>query len=654
VDSLRHTWRNILYAVLVSALCISLGSLRLAAAAPTSSSPDTTGDGSAILSLATISVPPDGDLNADISVGLPDEASYLEARIRMYRPDGRLVYQKTEVMHDVATSTVSFSFERELADLDMPPAAYPVEVRVGVELADDGRVIEHLLNTDLLVHDPERGPMGFVPVVRIGCSPALDPAGRFSSDPSDDSAARDAVNELARYVIDDENAVLSLAIAPVLVEEWNLASAGYEIIGAGGVDVLGPDAPGAVACAETLDLLREALKTGRLELLDVPYADPDLTGLAQSGLMGELPQQYDRGRTAYGQTLETTPSEGTAISGDSISETAMMLMVDAGIEFAIVTDRIMQFTAEATPTGVYMSSISPARALVSDTALSLALADGNDPAATRILFNRSVSETATTSAIATVEFGPGFAADMTEFIDCLRALRSVSWLRLTDARTAASEATRGRLDLPSTPDSGEAAPSDYWPDVAEATRMARALARATGSMDPEAIQATDSAMRAQSRCWAGPDQSWGLIDRGRAHSAAALRIAESYLNAVSISAPDVTLPSASGQIPISIVNSSDKNLQLSVNLSTTDLALRGKNTIEVTVRPSDNFLTIPVNLESSISGRLGIEIRAGETVVASHTVRVQASYLDRLAIIAGVVILLGTLLAFIRKRVLSA
>jgi hypothetical protein len=33
---------------------------------------------------------------------------------------------------------------------------------------------------------------------------------------------------------------------------------------------------------------------------------------------------------------------------------------------------------------------------------------------------------------------------------------------------------------------------------------------------------------------------------------------------------------------------------------------------------------------------------------------VRASYLDRLAIIAGVVILLGTLLAFIRKRALSA
>jgi hypothetical protein len=654
VNSLRQTWHRFLCACVAVVICSALIPLLTARAAPTSMSLGAEGDGRAIVTKSSISVPPTGALDLDVSVELPAAASYLEARVRLYSPDGPLIYQKTEVLNDVTTSTVSFAFEKELTALDMTPNAYPIEVRVGVELAEDGRVIEHIINENLLVHDPERAPMALAAVVRIGCAPALDPSGRFAADPIDDTHARAAVNELSRHILDDPGAVFSIAIAPVLIEEWSIASQGYETIGAGGVRIVGPDEPGAIECAETLDLLRQAIETGRLELLDVPFADPDLEGLDEIGLMSELQRHYERGRVVYETTLGTLPVEGTAILGDTVSESTLSLMADSGIDFVILSNPGLGSHEETCSTGVYTTPVPSTRALVIDSDLSEALTDGDSPTALRFLFDRAISTESTTAAIAIVEFGPGRNSSPSELIECIKNLRSTPWLVSADARSATSGPSSGVIALPSTPHTGKAAPRDYWPDVERATHLARAFELTTGVLDPEAISSTDSAMRAQSRCWAGPDDGWGLIDRGRAHSAAALRIADSYLGAVSISAPDLTLSSSSGRIPISIVNASDKNLLLTVDLSTTGLALGSEATMQLTVRPSENFLTIPVDLQSSISGKLGIAIRSGETILTSHTVSVRASYLDRLAIIAGVVILLGTLLAFIRKRALSA
>jgi hypothetical protein len=71
----------------------------------------------------------------------------------------------------------------------------------------------------------------------------------------------------------------------------------------------------------------------------------------------------------------------------------------------------------------------------------------------------------------------------------------------------------------------------------------------------------------------------------------------------------------------------------------------------LTLAPQENFHTVAVDLGPALSGRLSVEVWAGEVLLAQGTSVVRASYLDRLVIIGAVMILLVGLLIFIRKRV---
>ena len=59
-------------------------------------------------------------------------------------------------------------------------------------------------------------------------------------------------------------------------------------------------------------------------------------------------------------------------------------------------------------------------------------------------------------------------------------------------------------------------------------------------------------------------------------------------------------------------------------------------------------------MRSALSSKLKVEVLAGDVVLARTTVNVQASYLDRIAIIGGIVLILGGLLIFIVRRVRGA
>ena len=60
---------------------------------------------------------------------------------------------------------------------------------------------------------------------------------------------------------------------------------------------------------------------------------------------------------------------------------------------------------------------------------------------------------------------------------------------------------------------------------------------------------------------------------------------------------------------------------------------------------------LPVDLGNSLADELLVTVQAGDVTVAEASVRVQASYIDRLATVLMVVIVLAVLLVIIRRRV---
>ena len=233
------------------------------------------------------SVSPTGTLEADVVTNLTADAEYFEVRLSLRSEDGRLLYRKTEVRHNVKTGEQTISFTRELKDHSLSAGRYPIEIRV---LATGSTATE--ATSRLLILDKTPPTVPVVIIVRLTCSPSVDPTGRFVADPAQYPETRDNAEFLANLVENTPGLKLSLALSPLLVEEWARAADGYETSGADGVKTYPETSDGAIASRATLDRLRVLLSDDRTELLDVPYAAPDIAGLASIDALADLNGQW--------------------------------------------------------------------------------------------------------------------------------------------------------------------------------------------------------------------------------------------------------------------------------------------------------------------------------------------------------------------------
>ena len=602
-----------------------------------------------------VSVPVDGQFNLTVRVLIDEPTSYLESRVQVRHPGGRLLYQKTEVRNDVATGTVDVAYSRPLGDLTLEPAAYPIEVRVRSDAG--GTVREWVVDDVLLVHAsaPERVPVAIV--ARIDAPPSTDPEGRFAVDPARYDDTRKHAADIARLVLANADARLSIAIPSFLLEEWARLGQGYETAGPEGVRRFEEDSDVSRDAMATLELLRDALATERLELVDAGYGAPDIDGLAVMDRLSDLEADYERAASGYRATLETSAAAGALTYGAWLAADAIPPLAARDMDYAIVSPAALASAEETPPSGVYRIEDTPAgtsvTALLLDSGTGTALREADIEEFTRLLFARSVSEESQAPIIALVEFGPGRPARPEDLADIYDRLGAVPWARSVTAGDAAATGPVGELTLPDG-GSGSTAPGDYWEQVGLARLGATALVGALEQTDDDARAAEDASLLAASGTWSGPDDRWSSADRGRAFSSAAQRISSGVFDAVHIAAQPITLSSAKGDVPISVVNDSDKTLTLEIRARASNMSLPEPEPQVVIVRPQDNFVTIPVDLESSLAGALDVELVAGDLLVDETTIEVRASYLDRLVIVGGISLLLAAMLLFIRYRVRQA
>ncbi|MDH4139114.1 MAG: hypothetical protein OEV43_00915 [Coriobacteriia bacterium] len=584
--------------------------------------------------------------NVRVSVDRPTE--YLESRLQIRRPSGRLIFQKTFVRNEVATGTASFEYARELGDLDLDAGAYPVELRVR---SDAGGVREWIIEDDLLVYDSATEPVPVVLVAKIDCILLTDPEGRFSIDPADADLVREQVERLAALALSDLQMRVSLVGTPVMFEEWYRVSQGYELIAPEGVKEVPADDPTAVKYRETLQLLKTAMETGRLELLHVPYADPDIEGLRAMMRTDDLSVHFERGLTACLTSLQTTPAAGTMLAGGVLPSDALSPLAQNHVSFVLVEPESLAVTSTAS--GCYSLDTGGMSALLIDRTASNALSTGDCPAFLTRVFKGSLSETPTNPIVAMLRLGAGHRGSADLLQNCVRSLADTPWTDFALASEVLKDPL-GSLELPEIADTGPDAPGDYWPLVAESRRWSEGLASALGTTDQGALAAIDDSLVAESHCWAGPDGTWALADRGRSYAAAASRKAQETLDAVSVAAKDITLSSARGDVPVSVINDTDRSLVVALRTSAEGMVIRQPGEQSLVLKPAENYHTVPVDLQSSLSGQMRVELWAGDVLLDETTVRVRASYLDRLAITGGVVALLAGILLFIVRRTTRA
>lgn len=624
-----------------------LGSFAL----PPLSSPEQTpaGEPYVTVSTRTPAVPPDGTLDLKITVEIDRETSYLESRVQLRGSSDQLIYQKTQIQHDVATGTAVFEYDRALEDLALEPGAYPLEMRVR---SDSGEVREWLIEDELLVYDDEAEPAEMVILTRFGCSLGSDPEGRFVLDPSSASRTRNELDALAAYAVGHAESSTGLIISPAVLEEWERVAEGYQYVGSEGLVSVDSDSEVSQDHATTLSLLRTALDTGRLELLDVPYSDPDILGLSQTNRLDDLEPQFERGLSAYLASLDIAPLPVAATAEGLLPLGGLAVLEGRETFGAVVTTASIAIDGELS-SGPALAAGSDVALLVVDGQASAALASADTRSLMRALFDRHLEEDSGGPVIVEVPLGAGASLTVEELEECMDDIHSAPWIRTVSTQQAVG-AAQGSAILRSELDDTSDAPNGYWNEIAESRLHAQALLAAAGTNDSRAQAASDSSMLSQSRCWAGPDDSWVFADRGRAFAAAATRLSDETLDVVSIAAKDITLSGARGDVPVSIVNGGEDELTVTLKTLSDDLTVGGTETEIVTLHPSENLYSIPVDLKSALSGRLRVEVWSDELLIDEQDVTVSASYLDRLAIIGGVAIVLVGMLVFIRRRVLRA
>ena len=574
---------------------------------------------------------------------------YLEVRLRVRGPSGRLLYQRTAVEND-ATGTVDFEFVKPLGELKTTTkeGRFKLEVRVFATGIDP---IE--LSDRLLIVDPKRHKVPLIVIARLGGAPMTDPSGRFAVDPGTNTAARDSATALAKAFARLPLLRLTLAAPPYMLEEWLRISNGFETVGPAGVRKVPLTSRTPLSYGAALRQLSATVHDPRAELTQVPYGTPDLPALSRIGAMSDLRLHYERGLSIYQATLDTTPSPGSVNATDAFPASSLPILAQRRLRYAVVSpSSIVPPSEDASPAGSYRLRGSGITALLVDPVASAALSSITPDAVTLFgeLFSRRAEDSTPAPVVAVVPFGPGDPSTIASVAAVVDAAARSGWIDVMTARQAAALPTTQPASLQKTIEESSA-PAGYWDDVAQGRRLASAFVASAGEADPEARTAVTDSLLSESFAWAGPEGDWSLADRGRAFAESAKRTSQATLDTIGLQASDVTLSGSGGRLPITIVNGSAKDLKVQVVASSGQLTFPKGPSLTTTLRPGESFVTIPVDLGQALAGRVKVMVRAGNVDLASSSLTVRASFLNQLVIVGAIVAVLIGLLIFVRSRV---
>jgi hypothetical protein len=503
----------------------------------------------------------------------------------------------------------------------------------------------------LVLDDLTRPPVPVVLVARLAGPPALDPDGVFATDPSLYPRPRSDAERLLDAAGRHPSSVIVLSAPPVLVEEWLRASDGYKVIEPGGTREVPPEDPIAIASASLVRRLRDSVQARRVEVLDVPYAEPDVRALDAAGAANDLRDHWALSTSVFARATGSSPASGTAFFVTPVPRSALEQAQTHGARFVVLAPgALASGNATASP-GAYRIGQGLVGLVPSPALAEAARADDPD-AFYDVLFDRATSKEPTSPVIALFELGPGARHTAADVERALGWIDAAPWA----VAVSASDAARAdaRRDAVPNADAPEDPPAPaYWPEVARARSAAVALSEALGPEDDDARRATHHALVAESALWAGADGTYALRERALSFARSAYETAQRFFDGIAIDAKDVTLPGVTGDVPISIVNTTGKPMRLSFDASAARASVRGVPK-PVTVQPGENVVTVAVDMKGEISDRVRISLASGDLTLASSEILVRASYLDRIVTIAGVLLFLLVLLAYIRRRAMRA
>lgn len=571
-----------------------------------------------------------GDLpDATVLLRVDDQPLVSRAELRSVAqgrtsPGGTPVPDTDQDLRPGAGESVPFTIEVPLADLGLGPfGVYVITVDVvgsGGEGSGSLARVQTFLPWVPAVQEFKETQLSWVwPVV---ATPRRTEDGLFL----DDALARALAEggRLDRIVEAASDLSVTWVLDPNLLEAVAVMSQGYQVLaGPVGADTEGGQAEALVPgtgqedARRWLEALREASADD--EVVALPYADVDVTGLVAADLEEELATAVPLGRAVAEEILGRPVTADVGwLAGGGIDPDALGALADQGVEAALV-DGALVSSAEPltyTPTGraaIPISTASPdttagsrpatMAGLLSDPALAALLerpdeapgehpdedagsrapedpsAEGDLAVDDALTVQRFLGETAMITAerpgqarAVLVTPPRTFDPDPELARSLLEGTAGAPWLStapLSELRETKPPELDRVLPVAAGPEQagpGAALPTSYLLDVWELAAAAQSFAAILAEPEQERERWERFALRLSSVQWGQAD---GAASAGQRRfdvlSAAADRVA-SQEGAVRVVAGDVTFGGRSGTIPVTVVNELDRPVTVQVAL----------------------------------------------------------------------------------------
>lgn len=586
----------------------------------------------------TPAVHPGESIHVAVGVSLSAPAEYLEVRIRLRTPEGKLVYQKTEVRSEVAPGRHVVMFERSASAPKLRHGRYPIEVRVlatGSEPTDaSGRV--------LVVEAPSQRQTASI-IARVWWPPTVDANGRFAVDPDAQSQLSDQISGLSTIAA-SHRLPLGLVLPPVLVEE--LGGSAYDHKASDGTAPVSVEQETGARSSQALHALKTAIESGSLSLVDVPYAVPDLAGLASIGAESDLLDHWTHGDAVILAALNAHTRPQVAYLGTTPTRAGLDSLAERGASSVLLPPGSVTVNGKPESGGVHNIAGTRLLAIVPDADASAAV-DLGEEEFFDILFERFGED----PIILMVDLGPDTEHPAANVERALQWLSQADWLQLTAVDSLKPAAEADEASLPAHAQS--LAPQRHWDAVLEARAALEAYRECVAADDPDAKAATRAVLVSESQLWAGSNGTWDEAGKAAALARGVKSFVSSEFEKIRFEAKDVMLSGSTGQVPLTIVNDTGKRFTVTI-VARVEGQQEPQHVKKIVLEPTENFVTIPVDLRNSISTKLEVSaVSAGQTI-AMTTIDVHTSYIDRFATVGMVVLFLVVLLFIIRRRARSA
>lgn len=601
--------------------------------------------------------PLDGAFAYNVAVKPAQSTNSLVLRFDVRRENGSLIYRRTRYISGTqlrpdnpTQKPLSFTeqFSRELTGLGMDAGLYQITVEATVA-TDQARTTAQLSDT-LVVYDPENDAIKLVPIVRISAAPMRTPEGVFIRNPKDGIAyaQSSALSELCGWVIANSNARFTLALSPLVLEEWADISDGYTLASTNETNpTVDTSAAGETArhYAGTIASLKQALATGRITLAQTGYASPRFRSVEMGGANSSLGLMLTSGNTTLMRILGVAPAPVAAPIDGYVSTKQLEALSGAGVQRLVVARLLL---GGSTRTSLRLPNGMTALGYASTETTSTN--DGSSNICE--LYQQhakgvslSVQELVLESSVRTI------AAKVAGF----KILASQPWVVMTDPTTV--EARNKKAIALTRPKQSDKIPASFHGVVNTASIEALYASVGLGSALIESTQDEQAQTYAMvglfgQRAIDSADDV-ALINQ---YSGTAQRLCDAVFSKVSLTVAPITLASSEGILPITVTNNSGQMLNTTLVLNASeDVQFSTPTRQNVELPQKESFFEPKILLRNVSSEKVMVSLMAGNYVISTKTVKVNASYMDRIAIVIGIA-LVGILFGFFiwRRSVATA